>query len=89
MCCPFGAAHPANSGNSGLVEDPNDQFPARLHIVIERITIPGDYKAAIRDQLAQLAINEKSMFPELDRAARYIKASMTPAAILSKSGATI
>lgn len=58
-------------------------------ITIERITIPGDHKAAIRDQLTQLAINEKSMFPELDRAARYIKGSMTPAAILSKSGATI
>lgn len=58
-------------------------------ITIERITIPGEYKAAIRDQLTQLAINEKSMFPELDRAARYIKGSMTPAAILSKSGVTI
>lgn len=55
-------------------------------ITIERITIPGDSKSAIRTQLAQLAINEKSMFPELDRAARYIKGSMTDAAILSKSG---
>ncbi|HKX91942.1 MAG TPA: FRG domain-containing protein [Sphingomicrobium sp.] len=58
-------------------------------ISIERITIPGRHKAEIREQLTQLAINEKSMFPELDRAARYIKGSMTPAAILSKSGATI
>lgn len=54
-------------------------------IVIHRITIPGEAKEKIRGQLAQLAINEKSMFPELDRAAQYIKASMTPVDILSKS----
>lgn len=42
-------------------------------IEIDRIVIPGEAKAAIRAQLDTLAIQERSMFPELDRSARYIK----------------
>jgi hypothetical protein len=45
-------------------------------IRVDRITIPGTTKAFIRTQLDRLGINEKSMFPELDRVARYVRESL-------------
>ena len=45
-------------------------------ISVDRITIEGEQKAAIRRELDKLGINEKSMFPELDRVARYLKNSL-------------
>ncbi|WP_342618406.1 FRG domain-containing protein [Rhodoferax sp. GW822-FHT02A01] len=45
-------------------------------VKIERITIASDLKADILSQLDKLGINEKTMFPEIDRAARYITSSL-------------
>jgi hypothetical protein len=43
----------------------------RSEIKSERITIPSAHKARIRGELDKLNLNEKTMFPEIDRAARY------------------
>ena len=51
-------------------------------IRVERITIPGAKKGDIRGQLDRLGINEKSMFPELDRVAKYLKESLQAGASL-------
>lgn len=45
-------------------------------IRVNRITISGADKGPIREQLDRLGINEKSMFPELDRVAKYLKESL-------------
>jgi hypothetical protein len=42
-------------------------------IRVERLTIDGEKKQEIRTNLDRLGINEKSMFPELDRVAKYVK----------------
>jgi hypothetical protein len=41
-----------------------------LHV--DRIRIEVRNKGRIRKQLAQLSINERTLFPEIDRAARYL-----------------
>ena len=61
------------------LEDPND-----LGVRIERITIAADAKKPIRDQLDKLAINEKTLFPEIERAARYIAGTLTTPVSASK-----
>lgn len=41
-------------------------------IKVENITIDASFKDSIRKELDKLGINEKTMFPEIERAARYI-----------------
>lgn len=48
----------------------------RDHIRVTRIPVPSGAKTIIRAQLDKLGINEKTMFPEVDRAARYIAANI-------------
>lgn len=42
-------------------------------ISIERININGSYKGAVTSELDRMAINESTMFPEIDKAAGYIR----------------
>lgn len=46
------------------------------YISIDRIKIPSDRKELIRAQLDKFNINEKSLFPEIERAANYITANI-------------
>jgi hypothetical protein len=45
-------------------------------IRIDRVTVIGSAKETIRGELDRLGINEKSMFPELDRVAKYLRESL-------------
>ena len=54
-------------------------------IRVERITIPASDKADTLAQLKRVAINERTMFPEIERAAKYLTDNLTDAAILSRS----
>jgi hypothetical protein len=45
-------------------------------IKVERILIPSAAKRRIRDDLDKLNINEKTLFPEIERAARYIASNL-------------
>lgn len=56
----------------------------RFGIAIERITIAGDKKAGILADLDKLGINEKTLFPEIERAARYLTGSLSTGAVASK-----
>lgn len=47
---------------------------------IRRMTVPAKAKAKIKDSLDKIGINESTMFPEIDSAARYIMSKVTPAA---------
>lgn len=40
---------------------------------LDKIVVPGKSKAAIRDELDQLSINEKNLFPDLGGLGRYIR----------------
>ncbi len=51
-------------------------------IKVERIAIHADSKDSIRKELDKLGINEKTLFPEIERAARYITGSLSSAARL-------
>jgi hypothetical protein len=42
-------------------------------IAVERVHVNGDQKEEILRELDRMAINESSMFPEIERAARYIR----------------
>jgi hypothetical protein len=53
-------------------------------IKVERIPIDADLKPEILAQLDKLGINEKTMFPEIDRAARYITGSLSTGDATSK-----
>ncbi|WP_429119608.1 FRG domain-containing protein [Aeromonas veronii] len=53
-----------------ITEDNDD------YIEIERITISGDAKKNIRIELDKLGINEKTMFPDIERVARYLTGSL-------------
>lgn len=46
-------------------------------IVVDNIIIDAGSKASIRKDLDKLGINEKTMFPEIERAARYIIGSLS------------
>lgn len=46
-------------------------------IKVERISVAADLKPEILSQLDKLGINEKTMFPEIERAARYITGSLS------------
>ncbi len=45
-------------------------------IVIERIYINGNKKKFIRRELDRMAINDSSMFPEIEKAALYIRSKV-------------
>lgn len=66
----------------GLTEELED--PNALGVKIDRITIAAAAKKDIRDQLDKLAINEKTLFPEIERAARYIAGTLTTPVSASK-----
>lgn len=42
-------------------------------ILSKRFIVPKEYKASIRSSLADLGINESTLYPEIDRAAKAIK----------------
>ncbi|AVS93785.1 hypothetical protein C8246_20815 [Paracidovorax avenae] len=58
----------------GLSLDLEAQLPAG--IMIERININGNRKSTIRSELDRMAINDSSMFPEIEKAALYIKGKL-------------
>jgi hypothetical protein len=66
----------------GLTEELED--PNTLGVKIDRISIAADAKKPIRDQLDKFAINEKTLFPEIERAARYIAGTLTTPVSASK-----
>lgn len=45
-------------------------------IAIERININGNKKSIIRDELDRMAVNDSTMFPEIEKAALYIKGKL-------------
>jgi hypothetical protein len=53
-------------------------------IKVERITIDGKSKVTILRELDKLGINEKTMFPEIERAARYITGALSSGEATSK-----
>ncbi|MFC3579230.1 FRG domain-containing protein [Sphingomonas hylomeconis] len=56
----------------------------RAGIAIERLTIQGDKKGDILKDLDKLGINEKTLFPEIDRAARYLTESLSTGVAASR-----
>ena len=46
-------------------------------IKVEYIVIPADAKGGILNELDKLGINEKTMFPDIERAARYITGTLS------------
>lgn len=54
-------------------------------IQIQRIRIPAEDKAKILAQLKRVAINERTMFPEIERAAKYLTEDVSATAILSRT----
>ena len=53
-------------------------------IRVERIRIPADDKGPILEHLKRIAVNERTMFPEIERAARYLTENVTAKTILSR-----
>lgn len=53
-------------------------------IKIDRIRIDTRNKGRIRKQLAQLSVNERTLFPEIDRAARYLTDELQTSDLLSR-----
>jgi hypothetical protein len=47
-------------------------------IRVSRTEVPGDNKAHIRAALDRIGINEATLFPEIDRAARYVFSQVSP-----------
>ena len=66
----------------GLTEEL--EVPNPLGVKVERTRIAADSKRDIRDQLDKLAINEKTLFPEIERAARYIAGTLSTPVSASK-----
>ncbi len=60
----------------GMTEEISDKNTDGIKI--SRITIDGEAKADILVELDKLGINEKTLFPEIERAARYITGTLTP-----------
>ncbi|MES2046704.1 MAG: FRG domain-containing protein [Pseudomonadota bacterium] len=52
---------------------------------VERIRIPADDKLEILAALSRVAVNERTMFPEIERAAKYLTDGLSTTAILSRS----
>jgi hypothetical protein len=53
-------------------------------ISIARITVAADAKQTIRDELDKLGINEKTLFPEIERAARYLTGNISTQKMVSR-----
>lgn len=64
-----------------------DEIPAKgmPGVQVERIRIPAGDKTNILSQLKRIAINERTMFPEIERAAKYLTEDVTATAILSRT----
>lgn len=56
----------------------------RVGVTIERVTIAGAKKDVILKDLDKLGINEKTLFPEIERAARYLTGSLSTGATASR-----
>jgi len=65
----------------GMLEEILPDHPT---INVQRIQIPAGKKAGILKDLDKMAINEKTLFPEIDRAARYIAENMSSNAALRR-----
>lgn len=66
-------------GLTDEIADDNDDG-----IKVDRIPVAGAAKTAILAQLDKLGVNEKTMFPEIERAARYITGSLSTGDAASK-----
>jgi hypothetical protein len=66
-------------GLTNEIQDSNSD-----NIRITRIPIAASAKANILAHLDKLGVNEKTMFPEIERAARYITGSLSTADITSR-----
>lgn len=67
----------------GLTEE---IFPTGMPgVQVQRIRIPAGDKAAIRSQLKRVSVNERTMFPEIERAAKYLTDDVSATAILSRT----
>lgn len=53
-------------------------------VAIERIIIAGEKKTAILNDLDKLGVNEKTLFPEIERAARYLTGSLSTGTTVSR-----
>jgi len=64
-----------------------DEIPARgmPGVQVQRIKIPAGDKAGILAQLKRIAINERTMFPEIERAAKYLTEDVSATDILSRT----
>ncbi len=58
----------------GMMVDLEKSPPNGIHI--ERININGKKKKVIRNELDRMAINDSTMFPEIEKAALYIKSKL-------------
>lgn len=52
---------------------------------VERIRVPAGDKGDILAQLKRVAINERTMFPEIERAAKYLTDDVSATTILSRT----
>ena len=66
-------------GQRQELKDPNSDG-----ISLNRITIPSRRKRRLLEELDKLAINQKTLFPELDRAALYLSQGMSTNMFLAK-----
>ena len=46
--------------------------------------IAGEEKTTILEDLDKLGVNEKTLFPEIERAARYLTGSLSTGAVASR-----
>lgn len=70
----------------GLLKDlPESGMPG---IEIERIPIVAEHKSEIMRQLGKIAINQRTMFPDIERAARYLTDSLPTTALLGRGASS-
>jgi hypothetical protein len=63
--------------------------PAGLtDVQIDRVRIEVRNKGRIRSQLAQLSVNQRTLFPEIERAARYLTDELLTSDLLSRGAGT-
>lgn len=66
----------------GLDDEIENNSPDKIKV--EYITISAKAKISILNELDKLGINDKTMFPEIERAARYITGTLSSGATASK-----
>lgn len=64
----------------GLTQELEETNP--FGVTLNRITVEAGAKKTIRDDLDKLGVNEKTLFPEIERAARYIAGSVSADTVL-------